>query len=600
MTGQWTASNPGAGSPTDIRAEASRRFTQAADTRTAAGHTSSAGSFTGGWQGAGAAAVAEKASVYTTELEVLASQSDNVGKALQRYSADVETIQHQTTSVTTNQENVASRLLTARRRLAREHEILLVDAGASPAPSYLLQSSVDSLSVQANGLTAQMAALAQQRTAADNTAIMGLTSVESRGGLAGILATTGASSALSPQVGLLHTPTVEELVGLSEIDLATLFALRPELASQISSQSTTAEVARWWASLNADQQGALILGAPALIGSLGGVAPLGRVAANRVNAVYRSELVAARLADLESRTPSGGGSSARSKDYSGEIAMLRDEQRYLTRVLDGRVQVYLYDPDNGNIIEMVGTPSPSTTTMVTYVPGTYTSVRSFYDDDVQQVSRWLNSKDENVVAFVWKQGVFPGEDPESGSVDFLRIFEANDESRALHAGSALNSFEVEVDASSSPLAGAEQVGIGHSWGLTAITASEVEHAHYDQVHSLAGAGMPSEWTADPGTAYYHWSYTDAISMGQDTGLVTYDKVPSSDPAFTSHIYHRDGDFDLYLPGTSAPGGYSTAQSVPVHSTTDLVANHNLIATDRPANQSALDDIRNAMRTGSHR
>ena len=595
MTGQWTASNPGAGSPADIRAEASRRFTQAADTRTAAGHTSSAGSFTGGWQGAGATVIAEKASVYTTELEVLASQSESVGNALQRYSADVETIQHQTASVTTNQENVASRLLTARRRLAREHEILLVDAGASPAPSYLLQSSVDSLSVQANGLNAQMAALAQQRAAADNTAIMGLTSVESRGGLAGIVATTGGTSALSPS-RLARAPSLEELAGLSELDLATLFALYPGLAGEISSRNSPDEVAEWWASLNAEQQGALILGAPALIGSLGGVAPLGRVAANRVNAVYRSELVAARLADLQNRTPSGGGSTPRSEDLPGEIATLRDEQRYLARILDGRVQVYLYDPDNGNIIEMVGTPRPSTTTMVTYVPGTYTSVRSFYNDDVQQVSRWLNSKDANVVAFVWKQGAFPGEDPESGSVDFLRIFEANDESRALHAGSALNSFEVEVHASSSPLAGAEQVGIGHSWGLTAITASEVKHAHYDQVHSLAGAGMPSGWHADPDTAYYHWSYTDAISMGQETGLVTYDKVPSDDPAFTSHIYHRDGDFDLYLPGTSAPGGYSTAQSVPVHSTTDLVTNHNLIATNEDGNQSALKQLQFAMET----
>lgn len=592
MSGQWTPTNPGAGSPADIRADAARRQTQASETRTAAGHVTEAGGSGAGWQGAGADALAQKTTVYRTELEILASQSDAHAAALQRYAGEVESIQQLQNTIAANQQSVAARLRSANRQLSEETTKLRADPAASPTLIYQLQNNVETLTSQASGLSSQLAALAQQRSAADTTAITGLNSAESRGGLAGILSLSGPASGsmLGQTAPLQRDLTLEQLAGLSEVELAMLFTTHPEVAAQIETSSSPVQVASWWGELSAEQQGALALGASSLIGSLGGVSPTGRVAANRVNAMRRLEWVNGRLGELESKVPGGADAFFRSAAHD-EYETLLAEQSYLQRAIDGKVQLYLYDPATQSIVEMIGSPGPSTTGMTIYTPGTFTSSHSFYDDGVQQVGRWLNSRDPNMVAFVWKQGGFPGENPDAGSMDLLRILEANDESWALGTGELLADFQSEVHVSSPVLAGAEQVGMGHSWGLSALTASEVEGAHYDQVHSLAGAGMPENWDAQDGTSYYHWAYTDLLTMAQSTGAVWDGRIPVNDPAFSSHHYERAGDFKLYLPSATSPsGGFSTSPPPYIDASTNALDNHNLIASDRSENQSALRDI----------
>lgn len=69
------------------------------------------------------------------------------------------------------------------------------------------------------------------------------------------------------------------------------------------------------------------------------------------------------------------------------------ERGYLQKVIDGTVQLYLYDPSSLSIVEMIGTPGPETTAINTYIPGTFTSLFSFYHGDVQQVGSWLDSSD---------------------------------------------------------------------------------------------------------------------------------------------------------------------------------------------------------------
>lgn len=266
-------------------------------------------------------------------------------------------------------------------------------------------------------------------------------------------------------------------------------------------------------------------------------------------------------------------------------------------MITGKVQLYLYDPQSQSIIEMIGTPGPSTTTMNTYVPGTYTSVNSFYSGGVQQVGDWLNVQDSGIVTFVWKQGSFPGEDPATGSANLLRIGEANDEAWALQTGGRLADFQDEVHTSSGVLAGAQQTAMGHSWGLAAVTASEVKGAQYDQVHSLAGAGMPEQWDNDRDTDYYHWAYTDALTMAQETGAVWDGNIPARESAFASRVFEREGDFTLYLPSSTAPGGVPTSPPPSMPASTTAFDNHNLIASDRTENQRALEAIQFAIQSG---
>lgn len=351
----------------------------------------------------------------------------------------------------------------------------------------------------------------------------------------------------------------------------------------------------WWTQLaasNPDALDALALGASVIVGSLGGVPPASRVAANAVNAKNRIPGVEAQIRRLQDVGRGGEVASVRAERLAA-IDRLQKQLHYLHRAVDGDVQLYLYEPDSQSIIEMIGTLDENTTDVITYVPGTYTSVHSFYGDEVQGVGRYMNDMDPRLVTFVWKEGIFPGESPAGNSPNLLRVVEANQAPLALEKGSMIAAFQAELNASSSPASRADHDGMGHSWGLAGITSAEVAGAEFDQVHSLAGAGMPTEWAADPGTQYFHWGYTDALSMAQWTGTVWNTKIPSLESSFTSRLYGREGDFTMIFPGIT---GIEAALLVPSHSpflaaTVDPLGNHNLIAKDTIENHTALEDIR---------
>ncbi|GLJ78546.1 hypothetical protein [Microbacterium imperiale] len=585
MSIQWTLDDPGAGVPAEIRAEAGRRDTMSRLAQSAAGNTTSAAP-TGEWQGEAASALTGKTAQFSAELHVLRDHAAIHAGILRRYAAEVEAIKAEYAVVASSYQQAAHNLA----RTQRQHDAvaMFVD-GTIVDEKARLASRINNLEADMAGLNARLRNLADRRAAADNTAIMALTSPEARGGLSGILANSVGLPGSAAASG--RTPSLEQLAELSEIELAILFALQPGLARQLQSESQPADVAAWWGTLTTDQQTAFVLGAPALIGSLGGITPGSRVAANLVNAHHRREAIGAELARLEAIAAEPRAPYAIPKYLlsAEEYTALRKEATYLDRVLQGKVQLYLYDPDNFSIIEMIGTLGPNTTSVTTYVPGTFTSKFSFFDTEtgVTQVGRWMERKDSNMVTFVWKEGIFPGEDPNAGSVNLSRIGEANDEERALETGELLARFQDEIAASSSHVANAESIARGHSWGLAGITASEVAGAHYDQVHSLAGAGMPAGWEEDRETAYFHWSYVDALSMAQSTSLVWGGNIPSTHPAFQSTIYERDGDFDLYLPGPDQALSPNPPPSIPA--TTDPLGNHDLIA-QQEGNQKALRDM----------
>ncbi|MEZ3162246.1 hypothetical protein AB1K54_17165 [Microbacterium sp. BWT-B31] len=300
-----------------------------------------------------------------------------------------------------------------------------------------------------------------------------------------------------------------------------------------------------------------------------------RVAANRVNAQDRITRIDRILATDPDRDDE-------------RVARLRKEAEYLERVVAGTVQLYLYDHDASRIIEMIGAPSATTTTVVTSGPGTYTSLFNFYDGGVQQVSKHLTDKVPGTIAFVYKDGLFPGEDTATGGMNALRIGEANDADRARSAGKQLASFEAGMR--SDPVLGAaRQVAIGHSWGLANVTSSEVAGAHYDKVVSLSGAGMLPEWQKNPQTTYLDLSFRDILQSGQGLGVVWDGNNPRTNPAFEHGEYYRGPD-DKYLDPVTVHTMDGPVTTYDGRALGVLVDNHNLITQNTPSNFRVLFDL----------
>ncbi len=119
-------------------------------------------------------------------------------------------------------------------------------------------------------------------------------------------------------------------------------------------------------------------------------------------------------------------------------------------------------------------------------------------------------------------------------------------------------------------AGAQSVGVGHSWGARNLTGAELEGAHFDKLIALSGAAMPPGWVPDPHTAYSSYTYPDILLTAEANGVVG-ENYPMKEPAFEKHVYEP-------------PGGYRWRQFYSID-------NHTLIATTDPRNEKPLEDIR---------
>lgn len=591
MSGQWTPTNPGLGSPPEIRGEAGRRRSHAEQLQQSQGLVGAASAeAAAGWQSQAGSTLVSVAAGAQSELSGLSSQISAVADALSRYANDVDTVQQQQRAIETRQDDTTTTLTRARRTL----EGLKSKKDTDPSDIYRTQGHIEALNWQMRGFSGQLAALASQRSAADNAAILTLTGTGTRGALAGILPDRdgGVSRAVTPTV------TLQQLSALSATELAALFALYPDLAEQLLADEDPNAVAQWWASLSTGTQTALVFGASALIGSLGGVSAVARAAANRLNAAKRLDEIDARVAELRG-TPTSGGFSTPAYGYDAgtfdaEISRLLAERGYLQKAVEGTIQLYLYEPAKGNIIEMIGTPGPTTTGINTYVPGTFTSVFSFYSEGVQQIATALNAADPGQVFFIWKGGLFPGENPETGEAFLPRVLEANFEPWALAKGHWIAEFDIELRAATTSSVTATHNGVGHSWGLAAITSSEVAGTHYDHVISLSGAGMPSTWDAQPGTRYSHYAYRDALTMAQQTGQVWEGNNPGTSSDFEQHQYATPKDVTVVTPPIIDPftAGIPRTLVAPVviPATTDPIGNHDLIASSKSENVLVINDV----------
>ncbi|MCM3614248.1 hypothetical protein M3672_07310 [Microbacterium enclense] len=371
-----------------------------------------------------------------------------------------------------------------------------------------------------------------------------------------------------------------------------ILAAHPEWAERIRQRPPAARAVRdWWAALPPETRSALTHGAAGVVGALGGVPPLDRVAANRVVAQDRLPTVRREIERLDALLSEGATATLQAERRSA-LDRLNAERDYLRRVVAGDVQLVLYQPDENRIAEMIGTPGADTRRVLMYVPGTFTSVDKFHGGGAQALPKWLVDQDSEMVAFVWKGSEFPGDDEGSGVTEQLAgIREANDQARAAPAGEALASFVREMR-TDNDLAKASQIAGGYSWGLVPVTGSEVAGIHYDAVHSFAGAWMPRDWVPDARTRYSHWSYTDFLSMAQDAGLVGEGRNPDTEPGFDSHIYDLPGDYDMPLGGDLAPFLDPNGPSLRISS--NPFGSHELIVSDQPENFRPREDIRNSI------
>ncbi|WP_153001305.1 hypothetical protein [Microbacterium testaceum] len=370
--------------------------------------------------------------------------------------------------------------------------------------------------------------------------------------------------------------------------VARLIAAHPEWADLLREHPPAPDAVRtWWDSLSPAAAAALIDGAPALVGALGGVPPLARVAANRVTARSRLGEVEAELAAWE-RLHGEGASADLQAERRAALDDLLAERDYLAQVVRGDVSLVLYQPDANRLVEMIGTPGTGTQRVLTYVPGTFTSVDSFYRGEPQKIARWLAGQGDGMVAFVWKGTEFPGDnEPQVASGQLRGIGEANDQVRAHPAGVDLARFVADVR-SDSEIAQARQIACGYSWGLVPVTSSEVVGVHYDAVHSLAGAWVAEGWRPRLATAYTHWSYTDFLSMAQDAGWVGGGRNPDTTPAFESHLYERPSDMVVPLGGDLAP--FLTPEGPSVRISMSPFENHQLIVATSQENAPVLNSL----------
>jgi hypothetical protein len=325
----------------------------------------------------------------------------------------------------------------------------------------------------------------------------------------------------------------------------------PKLATPaVLATMSPGQVHDWWNALSAGQQAEFGRLYPFAAGNTDGLPVAARIEANRLAA-------GTRLAMLQQD----------GKSWT-------EEAEYLKNTVKGSIDLVAYDPAKGNLIEMIGDYDRNTTTVLTYVPGTFATAGDFYGGTAQKMAAFLQQSDPagSTAAFVYKNSEFPQD----------RSFaQSADQQFGEQAGRKLAAFEAGLDAQNPP--GARAVAVSHSWGEAAVASSELYGSHYDSQISLSGAWMPDGWKADPATEYHHFAYDfDALATAQQLGLVA-EKYPLGDPAFTKHIYDD--------PARNYEFG-------PVKITTDPMAkieNHSLIASAQDAkNREARDDISNVI------
>ncbi|MDW4572906.1 alpha/beta hydrolase [Microbacterium sp. M3] len=383
-----------------------------------------------------------------------------------------------------------------------------------------------------------------------------------------------AISALN-QLSLLNDPAAVRELLAQHPEWADLLRLHPPAPDAVSD---------WWAGIEDDAvRSALVMGMPALVGALGGLPASVRVSANRETAMQRlsklqSELDRLEVRDYDENQPyAHEGALA---DYIQRRAELKTELKYLQRVADGEVQLYLYDRDRGQVIEMFGDVDKADV-VLSFMPGTNTSMESFYDRKfgITPFTHWEvqnAERDVNVAGFVVMQGAFPNLDVLASGPQY------NAYAEVLGRRYAGFSRELDVIAPSTPV-----MSVEHSFGSGVAGVAESNGAHFDARYTLAGIGMTEGWEKQLGTKYFAAQGPGDINRYLDevqAGGLGYAVSPHAANGFEERPTNF-GVPDLWPHVLFGPGG------VVVGAGTGGLEQHNgIISADESVNGIVLNDV----------
>lgn len=580
------AKDPGAGDPWTLRAAGWERQFKAASVTAMSTRVVAAASAASGAAWTGQAQVAFQTSIddVTPDLTELADSLAATGEALVVYADGVARIKDK-------QETLESR----RARLRDEYDDLRAQVrqaeaeADSPyitfaAPAVRAEALGDELDVVGRGLDdidEDWQALVREREALDAAFIDALTTRAVRGALYEFV----------QDAGLTAADILLALSALSAADMQALAAAHPELLERLLRSSTPEQAAAWWAELPAGQQNALVTNLPGLVGALGGLPALARVAANKVLAAERLKSLRAALrrtqergvGDYDANQPYAAESAA--ADYLETLRALKSEMGFLERVVSGEAQLYLYDREGGRVIEMFGDPDTATVLM-TFMPGTNTSMESFYSatatEGITALTRWQVENPEDgtqVAGFVVKQGDFPNLDDlwsEGPQHNWYASVLGPRYARLTH--------ELNIITDGAPV-----VSVEHSFGSAVAGKAEIAGAQFASRYVLAGIGMTSDWSVQDGTEYYAAQgpgdvnrYFDDMENGGLGYAITPGEIPGVIERGTGFT---GGDWAPWVLPIAPPVG--TAALV----TTALDQHNRIISGDLTENRDVLEDIR---------
>lgn len=580
----WTHDDPAQGSPAEIQGMANLRSARAGKIRDAQRSLHAAASGSGAeWKAMSQTAFASKLSEDAADIELLATGLEAQAAALQAYAGQLSQLKDRQRVLEQQRRSAHDRLGAAQQKFlfggfGDDTQMKLAQAGGDDAKAADLkrqksaaQGHIDDARAAGRAVDAQWDQLVADRRRIDSTCVTALQNDVVLGSLAGI--TSGSIAGTTPAALLA-------LLGrLSESDLKILLGQNPELARALD-KAAPSEVASWWQELPDDQRSTLIAGIPKVIGALNGIPALDRVAANKINAAERIKAAKDEIEQWREK----GASFGQRDFYVDEIKALNREISYLEKATGPHPtkQLYLYDQEADRIVEMLGAPSPRTSRVVTYVPGTLAKLDDFYAGAPQGIPAWLVDRSENgTVAFVYKDGRFP-QNP---------LTEANDQDYARETGKTLARFDagMQVDPY---LHGAQSVAIGHSWGVANVTSAEVAGARYDKVVSLSGAGQLPEWRKSNSTDYIDYSYDDILQFAQRLPLGQNGPVWDGNNPRESGFDHGKY-YEAPLSIKNFPGNGLVNPILPGLAGLD---SHNLTASVSPDNAALLNDLKDFLGT----
>lgn len=314
---------------------------------------------------------------------------------------------------------------------------------------------------------------------------------------------------------------------ITTVPMSTVAAMSPDDLQHLADRTDPAAAAAWWGELPASTRQALTADAPDVIGSLDGLPAEARVSANRLGARERLRRIDAMLTHAVSQTDSIPSSPA--------LEPLLQERSYLTKVVMGAVQLYLFAPSRGALVEMAG-DAATATRILFVVPGTNASLRSFMvDDPVTSFANWQVRHDDPsapILAFTVLAAPMP-----QISVDLASGPQNN--TIATAAGADYARIVTGINAA---FPGLPTLSYEHSAGSQVGSAAEMAGARFDARFLAAGVGATDGYTTVPGTAYYAAQAKDDINryyagfqmgdIGYGVGPEDFSGVTIIDPGFT--------------------------------------------------------------------